>query len=400
MPLEQDKCDVWAELWSSSKDQARLLSSAHQIYPYLWFKKGSPLKNDKLVCLLRIASSDERSRWNKLQACYTWSRTADRWGVCVCWLPCPPPRATVPLCHSRWIKSQALTFHTVLSTFEKISLKQNLLNFLIVHDGKASSPEAFSKRLATEHKLAKYAALENMGSVDHRWKLRICTYYGGNFLTWLFFKKTSSAIVPTPTIKVQLTALHTQACTTHWTLFFPFCFHPVFCNLPNWWSELWLWLGPSCVCVRMCAPHLYTHVFHERHCGSWRQSYFLIQERHKTNLFSLKNNHSIKLNDTNLTALRRSEGREQLGGMPTETGACESAERRDRRPAPPRCAACGLGQHCAPQSVGWGPSKSWAQTLISKLAGAENTANVTLAAHWREELWVKEAKKNRATVKT
>lgn len=42
---------------------------------------------------------------------------------------------------------------------------------------------------------------------------------------------------------------------------------------------------------------------------------------------------------------------------------------------------------------------SWAQTLVSKLAGAENTANVTLAT-LDGRLWVRQAKKNRVRVKT
>lgn len=49
------------------------------------------------------------------------------------------------------------------------------------------SPEAFSKRLATD-KLAKYT-LETMESFDYRQKAKIRTYYGGNFLTWTLLKK-------------------------------------------------------------------------------------------------------------------------------------------------------------------------------------------------------------------
>lgn len=71
------------------------------------------------------------------------------------------------------------------------------------------SPEAFSKRLATD-KLAKYT-LETMESFDYRQKAKIRTYYGGNFLTWTLLKKKkkSSVIVPTSMIQVQLTALCT-----------------------------------------------------------------------------------------------------------------------------------------------------------------------------------------------
>lgn len=36
-------------------------------------------------------------------------------------------------------------------------------------------------------------------------------------------------------------------------------------------------------------------------------SYFLIQELNKTNLFSLKNNHGSEFNDTNLTPLIQNE---------------------------------------------------------------------------------------------
>lgn len=72
-------------------------------------------------------------------------------------------------------------------------------------------PEAFSKRLATENKLAKYTSLENMENLGYIWKPKIWTYYGGNFLKRILFKKKkiSSVIVPTSMIQLQLTALPT-----------------------------------------------------------------------------------------------------------------------------------------------------------------------------------------------
>lgn len=57
------------------------------------------------------------------------------------------------------------------------------------------SPEAFSKRLATENKLAKYT-LETMESLDYRRKAKIRTYYGGYFLTWTLLKKKVLYLFP------------------------------------------------------------------------------------------------------------------------------------------------------------------------------------------------------------
>ena len=108
----------------------------------------------------------------------------------------------------------------------------------------------------------------------------------------------------------------------------------------------------------------------------------------------MKNNPSIKLNDTNLTPLTQNES----GKQPEENAHWNQClgVRRALRPASSTGEARGLpaGRALRTRAGGCEPKKSWAQTLISKLTGAENTANVTLATHWREELWVKEAKKN------
>lgn len=188
---------------------------------------------------------------------------------------------------------------------------------------------------------------------------------------------------------------HTNPSVLYFLFFLSFVLKP----FQNWWKWVITLARISYRYINLSPLSVDIHLF-LRGTLVLEDSHFLIQELNKMNLFSLKNKHSSEFNDTNLTLLIQNESWKQLeGDCLLKSAHVNPHSFVTECLAPLRHEACQLGRHCAPQSVGCKP-KSWAQTLVSKLAGAENTANVTLATHCMEGLWVKEAKKNRATVKT
>lgn len=123
MPLEPDKCDIHTKSWALRLEQ---VPANVQFFP----------SNLSVCMVVKRAHHEKIINWFEKITYYPfqtnkWSKqtpkvihwTQQQYADARVFTPLFGFQKPLPLCHNPCIKSQSFTFHTVLSTFEKIFFK-------------------------------------------------------------------------------------------------------------------------------------------------------------------------------------------------------------------------------------------------------------------------------------